>query len=63
MRLTERRSRTTSPFRFRLPGETTLIGVVLALFVILHILTGAIVQHAAPAGIPMQEEPSASSYD
>ncbi len=45
-------------------GERTLITILVAAFLVLHVLAGAILQDAAPIGsAPMQGEWRATSYD
>jgi hypothetical protein len=47
-----------------LPGENTLIAILLTAFFMLHVLAGAILQSAAPIeAAPAREEARASSYD
>jgi hypothetical protein len=63
MSVTERPSLGRSSF-FTLPGENTLIAILLAAFLILHVLAGAILQSATPIGAALtQEEARASLYD
>lgn len=64
MPVTKRPSLTRSSFQLPLPGENTLIAILLAVFLIVHILAGAILQDAPPvAAAPLQNESRASSYD
>jgi hypothetical protein len=64
MSVTERSSLTRSSFQSTLPGEKTLIAILLAAFFILHVLAGAILQSATPLGAaPTQEEARASLCD
>ena len=64
MSVTERSSRTRSFVQLPWRGESTLIAILLAAFLILHILAGAILQNATPIGAaPMQKESRASSND
>ena len=64
MSVTRRRSLAKSSFQIALPGENTLIAILLAAFLSLHILASVILQGAAPIGAaPMQEDAKVSSYD
>jgi hypothetical protein len=64
MPIVERSSLARSSFRFALPGENILIGILLAAFFILHVLAGAIWQSAAPIGtVPPQEAAKPALYD
>lgn len=60
----ERTLFTRSAFRIPLPGASSLVGTVLAIFFILHILAGMILQSAKPiSAASTREEAMASRYD
>jgi hypothetical protein len=64
MPVSKRPSLVSSSFQLPSFGENTLIAILLAVFLTLHILADAILQDATPVGAaPMQEESRASSYD
>ena len=64
MPIIERSSLARSSFRFALPGENILIGILLAACFILHVLAGAILQSTAPIGTaPPAEAAKAALYE
>lgn len=57
-------SRTRSYLRCAPRGENSSIAILLAMFLLLHLLAGAILQSAAPIGAaPAREEAKPSLYD
>jgi hypothetical protein len=64
MPVDERASGAALSLTIHFPGENAVISIVLAVFLALHILAGAILQMAGPfAAAAMQDIPRASSYD
>jgi hypothetical protein len=59
----ERTVLTRTSFWLSLPSENDFIAIVLAVFLMLHVLDGTMLQRPAPDGASTPEEPRASSYD
>jgi hypothetical protein len=63
MSVTNDSSTTRSSFQFALPGESTVIGILLVVFLVLHVVAGALLQSRAPTGAAPAEEARLSLYD
>jgi hypothetical protein len=50
-------------FQFALPGESTVIKVLLVVFFVLHVVAGALLQGRAPTGAVPAEEARISLYE
>lgn len=64
MPVTREPSAARSPFQFSLPGENTVIKILLVVFFMLHVLAGALLQGRVQNGATLsQEEARTSLHD